>query len=191
MKPGRGLVEQALKVDVHAIVRAVRQSGLPACALTWVIGGRQVSGAAAMTQDRLLVLVANQVFRAELVWQRPHFGGIAASLACPSCARAVRTLFVGGERMECRRCSGLTYQCQLEQGPDRARRRALKAMCRIDPSHASLTSMPARRAGMHHRTYMRSLATVANLLQVSDAALQDEFLKLKEARSRLPDRGGE
>lgn len=181
MKAGRGLVEQSLKVDIHPIVRTIRQSQLPGCTLTWVVGSQQVSGVAAMADDRLLVFVGGQVLRADVLWQKPHFGGVSPSLLCPSCARAVRILFVGSNRLECRQCGGLTYQSQLEHGPARARRKALQAMCRIDPDHASLMTIPARRTGMHRRTYLRAISSVAKLLQVSDAALNDEFLRLKQA----------
>ena len=181
MKTRRGLVEQSLKVDIHPIVRTMRRSQLPGCTLSWIVGSQQVGGVAAMAADRLLVFVGDQVFSARTVWRRPHFGGIAASLLCPSCARSKRTLFVGSNRMECRQCGGLKYQCQLEHGPARARRKALKAMCRIDPDHASLMTIPARRTGMHRRTYLRAISSVANVLQVSDAALNDDFLRLNEA----------
>jgi hypothetical protein len=181
MKTRRGLVEQSLKVDINPIVRTMRQSQLSGCTLSWVVGSQQVGGVAAMAHDRLLVFVGGQDFSAGMVWRRPHFGGIAASLLCPSCARTKRTLFVASNRMECRQCGGLKYKSQLEHGSARVRRKALKAMCRIDPDHASLTTIPARRAGMHRRTYLRAIFSVANLLQVSDAALNDEFLRLKEA----------
>lgn len=180
MKTRRGLVEQSLKVDIHPIVRTMRQSQLPGCTLSWVVGSQQVDGVAAMAQGRLLVFVGDQVFSAGTVWRRPHFGGIAASLLCPSCARTKRTLFLGSNGMECRQCGGLKYKSQLEHGPARARRKALKAMYRIDPDHASLMTFPARRAGMHRRTYLRAISSAANLLQLSDAALNDEFLRLKK-----------
>ncbi len=183
MKTRRGLVEQSLKVDIHPIVRTMRQSQLPGCTLSWIVGSQQVGGVAAMAQDRLLVFVGDRVFGAEILWRKPHFGGISASLLCPSCARAKRTLFVGSNGMECRQCCGLKYQSQLEHGPARARRKALKELCQIDPNHASLMTIPARRMGMHRWTYLRVISSVANLLQVSDVALNDEFLRLKEAGS--------
>jgi hypothetical protein len=101
-------------------------------------------------------------------------------LTVPSCARAKRTLFVASNRMECCQYGGLKYKSQLDHGPARARRKALKAMCRIDPDHASLMTIPALRTGMHRRTYLRAISSVANRLQVSDAALNDEFLRIKE-----------
>lgn len=186
MKAGKSLVEQSLKVDIHPIVRTIRQSQLPGCTLSWVVGSQQV-GVAAMAQDRLLVFVGGQVFSAGTVWRRPHFGGVSPSLLCPSCARTVRTLFGGSNRLECRQCGGLKYQSELEHAPARARRKALKAMCRINPDHASLTTIPARRAGMHRRTYLRAISSVANLLQLSDAALNDEFLRLKNVGLRPAD----
>lgn len=181
MNTGSGLVEQALKIDVHAVFKAIRRSRYPACTLTWMIGGGQISGVAAITQNRLVVCIADQVFGAEMRWCRPHFGGISASLACPSCARTMRTLFVGRDRMECRQCSGLKYKSQFEHGPARARRKALKVLCRIAPDHASLMTIPARRTGMHRKTYMRAVSTVADLLHADATALHEEFLKLKDS----------
>jgi hypothetical protein len=97
----------------------------------------------------------------------------------------MRTLFVGSERLECRQCSGLKYKSQLEHGPARARRKALKVLCRIASDHASLMTIPARRTGMHRKTYMRAVCTVADLLHADAAALHEELFKLEESGGLL------
>lgn len=180
----RHLVEQSLKVDIRAVVRAIRQSQLLGCTLSWVVGAKYFSGVVAVTQRRLLIFIDEQIFSADILWHRPHFGGVSASLVCPSCARAKRTVFVSQDRMQCRDCSGLKYKSQFEHGPARARRRALKIISRLDSCHTSLLAIPGRPPGMHRRTYLRAVLAVANKLQVSNAALHEQFVNLKAISAR-------
>jgi len=175
----RCTVEESLKVDINQIRRTIAQLGSPICKLTWDFGATSITGIAALMGDRVIVCVQNRRFYADLRYRKPHFGGISASLACPSCAREARTLFITSRALACRTCSGLKYQSQLERRPDRARRRALKIMDRLARGHASLMTIPERPAGMHRRTYLRNVLDLASFMRLGDEALTNQALKLK------------
>lgn len=60
-----------------------------------------------------------------------QLGGWRMWLACPECRKHFRVLHADGNRIACRHCLGLAYQCQSETADDRLLRKANKLRARL------------------------------------------------------------
>lgn len=149
----RQTVDAALKVDIHAVRRAVRKAHAPACSITWVHGATVTAGVVILMSNRLVVKVGGRTLDACIRYRNARFGGVTASCLCGSCARSCTTLFVGRDGLQCRRCAGLSYDCQRLRTADRAYLKVQKIIARLRGQAGD--SAPTRPAGMWRKTYLR------------------------------------
>lgn len=176
-------VESAARVNIHTVMRVIRQSKHQACSILWNIGSLQEAGVVALKGDFLCVQIRAKTFYAAIVYRKPHFGGITPSLVCGSCAREVNDLYVGDDRLQCRRCSGLRYQSQLERAVGRAQLKAMKAASKLDTNPATLERLPMRKKGQWGRTYRKLIAKLISAQQAYYAGLGGLVAEMKVKQS--------
>lgn len=152
-------VESALKIDIHAVRRAMHKARSPICSIAWSLGVKSYVGIAVLLANRLIVMVGSQCLSAAVTYRKARLGGITASCLCASCARSCTTLFVSSGRLECRRCACLTYETQRLCIKDRAYLKMQKILARLGGSDG--LTVPPRPAGMWRKTYVRLLRQIA------------------------------
>src|SRR5215218_5276421 len=92
-----------------------------------------------------------------LTWTACNFGGERPWFICPGtrCGRRVAVLYGLGRYSLCRRCYGLVYESQRENGMHRALRRAQAIRERLQGSANMTKLFPEKPKGMHWKTYER------------------------------------
>jgi hypothetical protein len=88
-----------------------------------------------------------------ITWTDCHFGGRRPWFLCPSCGRSVALLYIVSSLFACRQCNGLAYRSQRALPRHRAISRARKIRLKLGGSASVEDEFPARRKGMHTRTY--------------------------------------
>lgn len=93
-----------------------------------------------------------------------NFGGSRTWFRCPQCTRQCELLYLRGSRFRCRKCSGVTYQCQSEDAIGRTWRRQRRLEARL-ATHWS------RPKGMHRATYERIVEAILDCEERRDDAI--------------------
>ncbi len=91
----------------------------------------------------------------DIEWTRLPSGGKRPWFLCPSCSRRCGVLYFIRSRILCRKCGGLSYECQSEPRHYRALRKAQKIRVRLGGSANMTEPFPSRPHYMHQRTYLR------------------------------------
>ena len=91
----------------------------------------------------------------EIEWTHLPSGGKRPWFLCPSCGRRCGVLYLIRSRFLCRKCGGLSYECQNEPRHFRALRKAQKIRVRLGGSANMTEPFPSRPRYMHQRTYLR------------------------------------
>ena len=91
----------------------------------------------------------------EMDWTRLPSGGRRPWFLCPSCNRRCGVVYSFGSRIICRKCGGLSYECQNEQRHVRGLRKAQKIRVRLGGSADMTEPFPSRPRYMHRRTSQR------------------------------------
>jgi hypothetical protein len=124
-------------------------------------------------------------FVVRVSWTPCNYGGRRAWLHCAGegCSRRSSRLYVAGRSLLCRLCVSGRYRSQVLEpfARRRARFKAIQARLAPPPSGRLL---PAKRKGMHWKTYERLLD---ELFSLQDENLRDERERLRRIRSKHPD----
>jgi hypothetical protein len=94
-------------------------------------------------------------FRIELERTPGQLGGWRMWLVCPECRKRFAILRAHGDRVACRHCLGLAYQCQSETASDRLLRRADKLRKRLGWEPGVINPPGGRPKNMRWETYER------------------------------------
>ena len=123
-----------------------------------------------------------EMFR--FTWTPCRFGGQRAWFECDG-HRTTALYYAGQGRFRCRRCLGLTYTSKREDTLGRLWRRLRKIGRRLGADIDTWGDVPPRPKGMHHTTYQRLCAQMAEI----DAAMEEDARKAWGAlldRVRMP-----
>ncbi len=92
-----------------------------------------------------------------LDWTACNFGGERPWFVCPGagCGRRVAVLYGPGHYFLCRRCYGLVYESQRENGIYRALHKAQTIRQKVGGSANMMEPFPEKPKGMHWTTYER------------------------------------
>lgn len=100
-----------------------------------------------------------------------HFGGQRQWFGCPNCTRRVAVLFLRANGFFCRRCNRIAYGSQSDDAMARAWRKQAKIEQRLGNDWQ-------RPNGMHHTTYSKLIAKIADCGQRREAELIGAFKRL-------------
>jgi hypothetical protein len=94
-------------------------------------------------------------------------GGGRPWFCCPTCSRRVAVIYGKGRLFACRRCKGLVYASQAEDGGDRAARRADLIRKRLGWPAGIFNPVGGKPTGMHWSTFRKLTAEYDRILGVS------------------------
>lgn len=89
-----------------------------------------------------------------------HFGGARPWFVCPFCGKNTRRLYLGRDKVACRKCHNLAYPSQNETGACRSLRKLRAIWNRLG---WSMPGWGTRPKGMHATTYQRLSKTYEEL----------------------------
>jgi hypothetical protein len=104
------------------------------------------------------------------VFSGTAFGGRRRWFLCLSCHRRCRILY-GGSYFRCRRCHGLVYGSQFENGWQRALTRAENVRMRLGGSASMDAPFPPKPKGMWWSTFDRLRAQTFEAEVIADKAI--------------------
>lgn len=117
-------------------------------------------------------------YRVRVSWQPANLGGVRALFRCsnPGCGRRARRLFLTDPYLVCRRCANVRYPSQFALQPQHIKSvaRAKTIRTRLGGRPILGDPVPLRPQGMHHRTYERLVADLAEIERAEeDRAIRD------------------
>lgn len=188
---GRGRSGKSTTSDMRALdVRRLQRDGLLAPGRSfswrWLRNGEEIGSIQMRSgSDRVMLNYRTRRQGGEwqsmdypvyLDWTPCNYGGRRAWFRCPAqgCGRRVGILF-GGSFFACRHCHRLAYQCQREQGDDRAVRRADSIRDRLGWQAGIANPRGGKPKGMHWRTFDRLSAEHDAFANASWAGLAKRF----------------
>lgn len=124
---------------------------------------------------------AQMNYSVPIEWTPCNYGGQRAWFLCPTqgCGRRVAILF-GGSVFACRNCYALAYECQRENGYDRAIRRADAIRNRLGWNTGIANPIGDKPKGMHWRTYNRLLTEYSAFTHTSLVGLSERVRRLSQ-----------
>jgi hypothetical protein len=150
---GRATTDQHEQIDI----RRLRRGGLLEVGARFQVGNIQVHN----TGETLLLSWSDahrkRCCAVRLLRTHCNYGGMRRWLQCPmeGCRRRVGVLYVRGDSIACRECSGLSYRSQREEFGVRRLRRAWAVRARLGLSADLAHPLGAKPHGMHRKTYER------------------------------------
>lgn len=201
----RFFVEDAVSLDIRAVVRECDEAGYWSGRWAWPMDGAalECSAGVAVTPEELSITYSvqqetgssrriSQTFTIEQVacalgGSRPYLLCSCRQLGEP-CGRRVLRLLWAGTGFACRHCSGLSYISTGVDDVTRARRKAAKLRYRLggDPTYGP--GLPWRPKGMHHITYDRHCARIIEAdFQVDRLEARRHQSWLRMVARRFPD----
>lgn len=201
---GRVLVENALRIDVDAMIRRgciqpdahiVGQLRFDFDGDDLVVHFESRLGHPDNSWIRLKYAIVDywtgdehkindQIF---LVGTQPPFGGVRWWFECPRSGRRVRKLYLplGGRHFRSHLAYRLAYACQREAVDDRARRRARKLCLRLggDPDDDTYPDKPKR---MRWKTYNRLMDKLVAADRLADRVADQRLIMLTARWMKKP-----
>jgi hypothetical protein len=193
---GRVLVENALRIDVDAMIRrgCIRPGAHLAGEMRFVFDEQELAvrfeslvGHPENSWIRLKYAIADywtgdeheiddQIF---LIGTQPPFGGMRWWFECPRSGRRVRKLYLplGARHFRSRLAYRLAYACQCETLEDRATRRARKLCRRLggDPDADTYPDKPRR---MRWKTYSQMMEKLIAADRLADRLADQRLVML-------------
>jgi len=155
-------VENALQVNILTICKAARASGCGIVKMEWRRGSSLLVGVAVLTDDAIALWVGGRVFQTSITQREFRKDRFLSYIHCLACAKRCHILYLENGSLQCRKCAGLTYECQRGHDRERMTVKVQKAMNRLG---ANGRANPPRRAGVWRKTYYRRLGDLADAMQ--------------------------
>lgn len=174
---GRATTEDSLPLDIRRLQRDGALAPGRVFSWRWLVNDRvraSIQVRAESWQVELTYSYTREGQPTELVRQAVllastpcRLGGSRSWFCCPTCSRRVAVIYGVGRLFACRRCKGLAYASQAEDGGDRAIRRADLIRKRLGWPAGIFNPVGGKPKGMHWSSFRKLTAEYDRILGVS------------------------